>query len=251
MSLYRTVSTSFWTDSKVIDDFTPEDRYFYLYLFTNPHTNLCGCYEISPRQMVCEIGYSRESIENLLKRFEAVHKVLRYSPETKEMLLINWHKYNWTKSPKLQAALEKEIGAIKNPDYREYLESVLYGTDTVSIPYKYPMDTSNSYTNTNSNTISNTKKVEPTRHKYGEYKNVLLSDADMEKLMAEFPDDYTKRIEALSVYMKSKGTTYKDHLATIRNWARREKQEKPKSKNRFNNFHQREYDFDEMERRLL
>lgn len=250
MSLYRTVSTSFWTDSKVIDDFTPEDRYFYLYLFTNPHTNLCGCYEISPRQMVYEIGYSRESIENLLKRFEAVHKVLRYSPETKEMLLINWHKYNWTKSPKFQTALEKEIGAVKNPDYRVFLENILYGIDTVSPTEEYPMDTSNTYTNTNTISISNAK-AEPARHKYGEYKNVLLSDKDMEKLMAEFPDDYTKRIEALSAYMKSKGATYKDHLATIRNWARREKQEKPKSKNRFNNFHQREYDYDEMERRLL
>ena len=46
MAIYRNVSMSFWTDSKVADDFTAEDRYFYLYLFTNPHTNLCGCYEI-------------------------------------------------------------------------------------------------------------------------------------------------------------------------------------------------------------
>ena len=29
----------------------------------------------------------------------------------------------------------------------------------------------------------------PTRHKYGEYKNVLLSDEELEKLKAEFPSD--------------------------------------------------------------
>ena len=68
-------------------------------------------------------------------------------------------------------------------------------------------------------------KIEP-RHKYGEYQNVLLSDSDIEKLKAEFPTDWEERIERLSSYMESKGKTYKNHLATIRNWARREKEEK-------------------------
>ena len=64
-----------------------------------------------------------------------------------------------------------------------------------------------------------------TRHKYGYYKNVLLSDEDMEKLKTEFPDDWEKRIERLSEYIASKGAKYKNHLATIRAWARKE--EKP------------------------
>ena len=62
----------------------------------------------------------------------------------------------------------------------------------------------------------------PTRHKYGYYKNVLLSDADMEKLKSEFPEDWEKRIERLSEYIASKGAKYKNHLATIRAWARKE-----------------------------
>lgn len=61
----------------------------------------------------------------------------------------------------------------------------------------------------------------PTRHKYGEYKNVLLSDEDMDKLRAEFPD-WQNRIERLSAYMASHGKSYKNHLATIRNWARKD-----------------------------
>lgn len=59
------------------------------------------------------------------------------------------------------------------------------------------------------------------RRKYGEYKNVLLSDTDMEKLQSEFPD-YEERIERLSSYIASTGKKYKNHLATIRNWARKE-----------------------------
>lgn len=72
-------------------------------------------------------------------------------------------------------------------------------------------------------------KEKETRRKYGEYKNILLSDSDLEKLKAEFPLDYQDRIENLSSYIASTGKTYKNHLATIRNWARKEKTQ-PKAK---------------------
>lgn len=62
-----------------------------------------------------------------------------------------------------------------------------------------------------------------TRHKYGEYSNVLLTDSDMQKLKTEFPKDWEERIERLSAYMASTGKSYKNHLATIRNWARRDR----------------------------
>ena len=66
----------------------------------------------------------------------------------------------------------------------------------------------------------------PVRHKYGAYKNVLLSDEDYTKLQAEFPRDWSDRIERLSEYIASTGKSYKNHLATIRSWARKDK---PKS----------------------
>lgn len=69
------------------------------------------------------------------------------------------------------------------------------------------------------------KKEKAVRHKHGEYKNVLLSVEDFEKLKAEFPSDYQERIERLSSYMASTGKSYKNHLATIRNWARKDKEQ--------------------------
>lgn len=74
-------------------------------------------------------------------------------------------------------------------------------------------------------TPSKKTKAKPIRHKYGEYKNVLLSDEQMEKLKTEFPNDYQERIERLSEYCESSGKTYKNYLATIRSWARKEKSE--------------------------
>lgn len=70
------------------------------------------------------------------------------------------------------------------------------------------------------------KQQKPVRHKYGEYKNVLLSDDDYSKLTQEFPGDYLERIEKLSSYIASTGKSYKNHLATIRMWAAKDKENK-------------------------
>lgn len=136
MAIYRTVSLSFWTDSKVTDDFTPEDKYFYLYLFTNPHTNLAGCYEISVRQMAYETGYSKETIERLIDRFKNVHKIIDYSIESKEILLVNWHKYNWTRSDKFRKPLLGEINNIKTVSFKNYLIELFNGVEL-----RYGIDT--------------------------------------------------------------------------------------------------------------
>ena len=66
---------------------------------------------------------------------------------------------------------------------------------------------------------SSTKNI---KHKYGLYKNVYLTDTELEKLKEEFPSDYEERIENVSSYCASTGRTYKNYLATIRNWARRD-----------------------------
>ena len=68
------------------------------------------------------------------------------------------------------------------------------------------------------------KKEKPQKHKYGQYQNVLLSDDELEKLKTEFPGDWEERIERVSEYCASKGVTYKNYLATIRTWARKDKQ---------------------------
>lgn len=67
------------------------------------------------------------------------------------------------------------------------------------------------------------KKIKFKQKKYGEYKNVLLSDEELKKLKTEFPTDWENRIERVSEYCASQGKSYKNYLATIRNWAKRDK----------------------------
>lgn len=135
MAIYRCISQEFWADAKVSDDFTPEDKYFYLYLLTNPYTTISGCYELSFKRASTELGYTADTVERLIDRMENVHGVLRYNKTTKEVLLLNWSKYNWSKSPKLQKAVEASLKDIKSDEFRRWV------ADMVSIQYQYSMDT--------------------------------------------------------------------------------------------------------------
>ena len=167
MGQYRSVSVSFWTDTKVYDEFDWSDRYLYLYLLTNAHTNICGCYEVSRKQMAQETGLSPEVLTDALFRLEHEHKVIHYSAGTKEILILNWYRYNWSNSEKLISAVESVAQHIKDSDFRDYVtdlvkkaakkerskerietvtvtdtdtDSVSDSVSDVSIGYRYPMD---------------------------------------------------------------------------------------------------------------
>ena len=97
--------------------------------------------------------------------------------------------------------------------------------ESAHAPENLPLEIAENKNNKNNeNDFNNSDNKKPIRHKYGTYKNVLLTDEDMEKLKTEFPDDWRNRIERLSEYIASSGKTYKNHLATIRVWAKKDKE---------------------------
>lgn len=205
MAIYRSIRIAFWTDTKIVDEFTPEDRYFYLYLFTNPHTNLAGCYELSLKQAAVELGYDITAIKSLIKRFDEVHQVVKYSEATREILLLNWHKYNWTSSEKFRKPLEEEIGQIKDGAFRTYLMSIFNGSDTVSIPYPYGTDTTDTVTDTVSvtDTVADTISVTAIAPKKSALKE------EFETLWSIYPRKQGKE-KAFGYYEKARksGATY-------------------------------------------
>ncbi|WP_054751410.1 hypothetical protein [Piscibacillus salipiscarius] len=94
---------------------TPEDKFFYLYLLTNPKTTQIGIYQITKKQMAFDLGYSPESINSLLHRFIHVHKRVIYNPETREIALINWGKYNLNRGGKpILDCVKAELKEIKD-----------------------------------------------------------------------------------------------------------------------------------------
>jgi hypothetical protein len=216
MAVYRNIQISFWTDAKVADEFTPEDKYFYLYLFTNPHTNLCGCYEISKKQVSWETGYSIDTVDRLIDRFVRIHKVIAFSKDTKELLLLNWHKYNWTSSDKFRKPLLKEIESIKCTEFKDYLIKI-YDGDTVSIPYQYGIDTTVTDTVTDTVSVTDTKKstpkklrfVPPTVDEVKAYCAERKNNVDAER----FIDYYSSQN-----WKKANGRPLEDWKAAVRTW---------------------------------
>jgi hypothetical protein len=91
--------------------------------------------------------------------------------------------------------------------------------------------------------ISPATPSKPSKHKYGEFNNVLLTDEEYIKLQEKFPHDYTERIENLSEGIARKGYKYKSHYLAILNWAKKDKPKKETSINPFLEMLQEENDY--------
>ena len=114
MGIKRIVDTSFWTDGKV-DEFTPEDKYFMLYLLTNPFTTQLGIYEFKVKQAAFHLGYSMDAVRNLIERFENKYGIVIYSQETNEIAIKNFLRHSIVKGGfAVWDCLIKEIKAVKN-----------------------------------------------------------------------------------------------------------------------------------------
>lgn len=144
MAVYRMVQVSFWEDGKVVEDMTPEDKLFNLYILTNPATKQIGVYQITKKKMAFDLGYSIEAINAMLDRFENHHKLIKYNSETRELAIINWGKYNLNRGGKpVEDCIRKELKEvndinlvrlvtpqIKNDKLRSIFEEFLSVNDT-------------------------------------------------------------------------------------------------------------------------
>ena len=132
MAIYRTLYTKFWEDDKVLDEMSMEEKLLYIYLLTNPRVKQCGCYAISFHQIFLQTNISKENAKKIIERFEKELNLVKYSKNTKEILLLNFYKYNWTPSHLIKACIEKELNEVKEPVFIEYIKKM--------IEYKYPID---------------------------------------------------------------------------------------------------------------
>jgi len=157
------------------------------------------------RQMAKVLGVSRSTLHRTIMRFKSETQIeTQTTPRNTLITVVNWEKY-------------QAVGTQNGTQMGHNRDTS--GTQNENLPY---------YTNKEYKNIRNKEKIykkeKPEKHQYGEYKNVLLSDEEIEKLKTEFPLDWQERIEKVSEYCASHGKAYKDYLATIRNWARKDKE---------------------------
>lgn len=85
----RVVDTNFWSNADVLDHYSLEDKYFYLYLITNCKTTQLGIYSLPKKVIAFEAGFNVEIVDVLLDRFVNTYKKIIYDSETQEIALID------------------------------------------------------------------------------------------------------------------------------------------------------------------
>lgn len=169
----RMIDTALWNNEDIIENFTAEDKYFWLYLLTSPHTNILGVFKYSPALIARDMGLHKDTVVNLLYRFEKTHGLILADKETSEVLILNWYKFNWTKSETFVTALKAELAKLNSQVVADEVEKRInsIGIDTVSIRYPYrPINNNINSNNTdehnntdkhnNCNIISDTKMIQ-------------------------------------------------------------------------------------------
>lgn len=169
-----------------------------------------------------EVGY-RKCLEDMRKSFIKEYRAYVTMQRRYEEILANGLKFS-----QKEAYLMKNIGNMLDEEIIDYLLA-LFGIVFIEVEERLlrkKWHEGKKKRAEGTKKAKKSKKTQKERHKYGEYKNVLLTDDDFEKLKAEFPGDYEQRIESLSEYMESSGKSYKNHLATMRAWSRKDKPQK-------------------------
>ena len=172
----------------------------------------------SPKSIMRQAGASTDDLNLLMvKRF-----ILAF--ESGVIVIKHWRIHNYIQKDRYKESKYMEEKATLKIDQNGAYTECIQDVSTLDTQVRLGKDRARIEVG---EVIEEAEPPKPTRHKYGLYDNVLLTDEDYQKLKEEFPHDYTERIERLSEYIASTGTKYKNHLATIRNWARTDVVKKP------------------------
>lgn len=182
----RIVSTSFWEDPKVITQFTPEDKYFMLYLLTNPHTKQLGIYQLVPKITAFEMGYSIESIVSLLERFETKYEIIKYNKETMEVAIKNYLKHSVIKGGKpVLDCLKQDAKMVKDKSLLIYISESLKDEDINNTVKEFLIDITDNTDNTNNTiTLFNSNLITENT-----YKDINDNDNDNDSIVPVSYDD--------------------------------------------------------------
>lgn len=145
MAKQRMINTKFWSDSWIRQNLNPLDRYLFVYLLTNEHTNICGIYELPIETMAFETGLDKEDL--LKSYFPRLKPKVFYTENW--VILVNFLKHQNFNSPKVKKGIEIELEAIPS-HILDFAKEVRYRMDTIS------------HSNSNSNSNSNSKITPPT-----------------------------------------------------------------------------------------
>lgn len=185
MAIYRQIHIDFWQD-ELVADFTPEDKYFFLYLMTNSRTTQSGVYRINIRMMSFDLGWDKTTVEKMLDRFVKYGRI-KYNESENEIFIVNWLKYNSARSPKVASVIDRQLLDIKTEEFKQDVITLCiqygYPIHTISQPEPEPTD------NQNQNQQKNQQRKIGSVSRFGEVIE------QYESHIGQFPNGMAEKVE--------------------------------------------------------
>lgn len=104
MAKQRLVNTKFWIDD-YSSNLDPSEKLLFLYLLTNPYTEICGVYEIPLKLIALETGLDREMVLKIIERFTKDDKIFY---ERGWVAIKNFTKHQ-VKNPSVEKGIERGL----------------------------------------------------------------------------------------------------------------------------------------------
>lgn len=174
----------------------------------------------SPKRIIKLIGATEDDYKILIaKKF-----VIPF--ESGVCVITDWRINNYLRNDRYTETIYKdEKNSLVLDEKGKYNLGIPSGIPLVDPVYTLS-NSNNINNNSNKMVVGEEKEEEPTliekeekKHKYGEFKKVLLTDEELEKLNKEFGEGKTqKAITYLDEYIEMKGTKYKSHYLAMRKW---------------------------------
>lgn len=159
----------FWNDEQIIDEYSPEDKLFMMYLLTCPRGNAIGIFKLPIKLMAFEIGYSQEAIRVLIDRFKNKYKRITYNYDNQEIAILNAMKFTINRGGKpIREMVDRDLSEVVNArsvtavyeSMREWWELSRRDIDhEIKDMFEKEIEkrqSLNTITNTNTNTITTT-----------------------------------------------------------------------------------------------
>lgn len=147
MAKARMINTRFWDDT-YISNLDPIEKLLFLYLLTNPATNICGFYELPLKTVALDTGLDKEMVLKVLERFSNEGKIFYIDGW---VCIKNFIKHQNQKSPKVKIGIKTELRLVPKTIMNQAKDR---GYRMHTLSHSNPNINSNSNLNTNSNSES-------------------------------------------------------------------------------------------------
>ena len=286
MGLKRIVDMGFWTDNKV-EDFSPEDKYFMLYLLTNPASTLLGIYEFSIKKAAYYLGYSQDTVKVLLDRFQNKYHIILYSDETNEIAIKNYLRYSIVSGGKpVSDCIFRDMAKVKNKSLIDAVFKYISQKDDLNKTIKnivseheYGDCNGNGYGNGNGNGYgywygvsyhesyhessdsSKIKGLKDSNESYHESSNESYNESSKENQQnCKVPMTDIEYNALIRKYGKSfvdtriersKKYPGSSNYQTVKKWCEEDYKKNKASVDKYNSFPQNQYDFEALEKEFV